>query len=137
MPLSIQQLRDKIDAKIYNNPDTKVRGDVMNEILDDILDIITITETQAVTGTAIKFDGPKIYNTYAAPATANLTNDLTDARVGVVQKVYFQPSVAPTFPANWKLIGEGYIILNAVNILMVEYCDANRIEYSVIFQQNI
>lgn len=108
----------------------------MNEILDDILDIISITETQQVTGTIINFSGPKIYNTFAAPAVDNPTTDLTDARIGIVQKFYFQPSQTPVLPANWKLIGEGYFVLNKVNILTVEFCDDDRIEFSILFEQD-
>jgi ABC-type xylose transport system permease subunit len=85
--------------------------------------------TVAATGVVIGFANPQIYNTASVPATGNFTNNLTGARIGIVQKIYHNHSIAPTTPANWVLIGEGFYIPGTLNIIYAEWCDNTRVEY--------
>jgi hypothetical protein len=83
------------------------------------------------TGTSISFDKIATYNSPALPATGNITNDLTGARIGVVQKIYHNNSVAPTFPAGWVKI-EGDYVISIENIIFAEWISGTRVEYWVV-----
>jgi hypothetical protein len=85
----------------------------------------------ATTGSEILFVTPQIYNSPSSPSTANLTNDLTGARIGVIQKIYHNHSVAPTVPGGWVLIGGSYVI-SELNIIYAEWVSGSRVEYWVI-----
>jgi hypothetical protein len=82
----------------------------------------------ATTGSEILFVTPQIYNSPASPSTANITNDLTGARIGVIQKIYHNHSVAPTVPGGWVLIGGEYK-LSELNIIYAEWVGSSRVEY--------
>jgi hypothetical protein len=83
------------------------------------------------TGTSISFDKIAVYNSSSSPATGNITNDLTGARIGVVQKIYHNNSVAPTFPAGWVKI-EGDYVISIENIIFAEWISGTRVEYWVV-----
>jgi len=85
----------------------------------------------ATTGSEILFVTPQIYNSPASPSTANITNDLTGARIGVIQKIYHNHSVAPTVPGGWVLIGGTYTV-SVLNIIYAEWVSGSRVEYWVI-----
>jgi hypothetical protein len=85
----------------------------------------------ATTGSEILFVTPQIYNSPSSPSTANLTNDLTGARIGVIQKIYHNHSVAPTVPGGWVLIGGTYTV-SVLNIIYAEFVSGSRVEYWVI-----
>jgi hypothetical protein len=93
----------------------------------DALDLKSNT-TVATTGVDIFFVTPQIYNTSSSPATANITNDLTGANLGVIQKIYHNHSVAPTVPAGWILIGGEYVV-SELNIIYAEWVGSSRVEY--------
>jgi hypothetical protein len=85
----------------------------------------------ATTGSEILFVTPQIYNSPASPSTANITNDLTGARIGVIQKIYHNHSVAPTVPGGWVLIGGTYTV-SVLNIIYAEWVSGSRVEYWVV-----
>ena len=85
----------------------------------------------ATTGSEILFVTPQIYNSPSSPSTANITNDLTGARIGVIQKIYHNHSVAPTVPGGWVLIGGSYVI-SELNIIYAEWVSGSRVEYWII-----
>jgi hypothetical protein len=85
----------------------------------------------ATTGSEILFVTPQIYNSPASPSTANITNDLTGARIGVIQKIYHNHSVAPTVPGGWVLIGGTYTV-SVLNIIYAEWVGSSRVEYWII-----
>lgn len=85
----------------------------------------------ATTGTVISFETEKIYALPSAPANTNVTNDLTGAKIGVVQKIYHNNSTTPTFPAGWVCIGGTYTI-SVLNIIYAEWVEASRVEYWII-----
>lgn len=83
------------------------------------------------TGTTITFTAPLIYNSPASPATGNITNTLTDAIIGIVQKIYHQNGTAPTFPAGWVLL-RGTYNTSALNIIYAEWVSGTRVEYWIV-----
>ena len=90
--------------------------------------------TVATTGVDIFFVTPQIYNTSSSPATASITNDLTGANLGVIQKIYHNHSVAPTVPGGWVLIGGEYVVSD-LNIIYAEWCGSSRVEYWIAQEQ--
>jgi hypothetical protein len=87
------------------------------------------------TGLTIHFSGRTIFNLPDSPASGNISGNTTNAKFGMVQKIYHQSSVEPTFPTTWKLVGEGVYFTNILNMIYVEYITNNRIEYWVIQDQ--
>ena len=80
----------------------------------------------------IAFTSSRIYNTFGAPSTSNLTDNLTSAVYGIVQKIYSQKSPEPTYPAGWVNIGTGAYSLSAVNIIYAEWSGGTRVEYWIV-----
>ena len=85
--------------------------------------------TTSSTGSVIVFNAPVIWNTPASPSASNLTDDLTGAKIGYVQKIYHNKSVAPTVPAGWVLIGTGTYTISTLNIIFAEWVSGTRVEY--------
>lgn len=92
-------------------------------------------EATGVTGTNISFEARKVYNSPASPATGNITNDLTGAKIGIVQKIYHNSGTAPTFPAGWVLLGDGIYFTSQLNIIYAEWVTGTRVEYWIIQEQ--
>lgn len=117
-------------------------GNVFTNVSAAIVSIPTVPGTSAPslvvtesTGTVIKFDNQTIYNTSTAPATGNITDDLTSARLGVVQKIYHNHTVAPTVPGTWKLLGADVYTTSVLNIIYAEWCGGTRVEYWITKEQ--
>jgi hypothetical protein len=87
--------------------------------------------TGAVTGsgTVISFVSTTVYNEWDAPATGSLTNNLTGAQIGVVQKIYHNHSIAPSTPAGWVLVSGGVYVPGTLNIIYAEWVKGTRVEY--------
>jgi hypothetical protein len=85
--------------------------------------------TTATTGSVISFATPQIYNTFSSPSTANITDDLTGAKIGFVQKIYSNKAVAPTVPAGWVLMGTGTYTTSTLNVIFAEWVSGTRVEY--------
>lgn len=85
----------------------------------------------AATGSEVSFSAPKIYNSFGAPSSANITNNLTGAKIGIVQKFYSNKSIAPTYPMGWVNIG-GVYTPGVVNIIYAEWCEGSRVEFWII-----
>jgi hypothetical protein len=82
----------------------------------------------ATTGAVISFATPQIYNTFTSPTASNITDILGTAKVGVVQKIYSNKSVEPTYPAGWKKMSGTYTV-SVANIIYCEWCEGSRVEY--------
>lgn len=94
---------------------------------------IEISTTTAETGTLITFESAKIYNSPISPATGDITDDLTGAKIGIVQKIYHKSGTEPTYPAGWVLIGTGtYVTGTILNIIFAEWISETRVEYWII-----
>jgi hypothetical protein len=82
----------------------------------------------ATTGAVISFATPQIYNTFTSPTASNITDSLGTAKVGIVQKIYSNKSVEPTYPAGWKKMSGTYTV-SVANIIYCEWCEGSRVEY--------
>lgn len=97
-------------------------------LVEDLRENFVYAATQA-TGTVIDFRAAKVFNQWDSPATGNITDDLTDARMGVVQKIYHNHIIAPSTPAGWVLVGEGFYVPGTLNIINAEWVSGTRVEY--------
>lgn len=83
-------------------------------------------------GVVIAFTSSLIYNSPSSPATASITDNLTGAKIGIIQKIYHNHSVAPSVPAGWvKLSSISYLTSN-LNIIYAEWVSGTRVEYWII-----
>ena len=79
----------------------------------------------------ITFDVPKVYNSFSSPSSSNISQSLTGARIGVVQKFYSNKATEPTYPAGWVKLSGTYT--NSVtNIIYAEWCEGSRVEYWIV-----
>lgn len=85
----------------------------------------------AATGTLITFTAQKVFGSFTTPETANIDNDLTGAKSGIVQKIYHNNSVAPTLPAGWVKLGSGSYVTGSLNVIFCEWVGGTRVEYWV------
>jgi len=118
-----------------SNDDLNKRSSQANALapvytIDDIES--AIIPATATTGTVISFSKTEIYNTSSAPGTGNITNDLTGAQLGIVQKIYHNDGSSPTVPAGWVLIGSGTYTTSSLNIIFAEWCGGTRVEYWIV-----
>lgn len=79
----------------------------------------------------IGFDWNYIYGSASSPLTGALSITNTNARLGYIQKIYHDDSTAPSFPASFKVQGEGEYLENAsaeglVNTIFVEWSSSTR-----------
>jgi hypothetical protein len=83
----------------------------------------------ATTGSVISFIVPQVYNSVASPSTSNITDSLTSAKIGLVQKIYHNHTVAPTFPAGWVKMGTATYTTSTLNVIFAEWVSSTRVEY--------
>jgi len=85
----------------------------------------------ATTGAVISFAVPQVYNSVASPTASNITDNLTGAKIGIVQKIYSNKATEPTYPAGWVKLSGTYT--NSVtNIIYCEWCEGSRVEYWIV-----
>jgi hypothetical protein len=84
------------------------------------------------TGVVVDFTSLKIYNSPSSPATENITDDLSGANLGFVQKLYHNNSVAPTVPDGWVKLGTGTYTISTLNIIFAEWVSGTRVEYWIV-----
>ena len=85
--------------------------------------------TTATTGAVISFVVPQVYNSVASPSSSNITDSLTSAKIGLVQKIYHNHTVAPTFPAGWVKMGTATYTTSTLNVIFAEWVSSTRVEY--------
>ena len=73
------------------------------------------------TGQELVFDRPRVYGTRTTPVTGALTEDLEDARLGVIHKVYHTGATDIAVPESWILMGDAVYIPDELNVLYAEY----------------
>ncbi len=95
----------------------------------DAADVGADAITTATTGAVISFATPQIYNSIASPSASNITDNLTGARIGVVQKIYHNAGTTPTFPAGWVRRGTGTYVTSTLNIIYAEWSVGTTVEY--------
>jgi hypothetical protein len=87
------------------------------------------------TTTTIDFTGQTIYYNAASPATGNITNNLTNAKLGVIQKIYHNDVSEPAYPAGWVLLGDAIYFTSTLNIIYAEWAGGSRVEYWYVQEQ--
>lgn len=118
-----------------------------NDLLDIDKEISpSVYETQKIKGNKIKFRRKQttgvsvvfseefIYNTASSPATGNVSFDQTNSRLGVIQKMYHNDTVAPTFSGvtDIQKITTNPYVPNVLNIFLFEWTEDNRVEYHIM-----
>jgi hypothetical protein len=87
------------------------------------------------TTTTINFTGQTIYYNSTSPATGNITNNLTSANLGLIQKIYHNDTSEPTYPAGWVLMGDAIYFTSTLNIIYAEWAGGTRVEYWYVQEQ--
>ena len=123
-------VQNQLNAKVnLNTLITPASGNKVSVDAKGLVLTITDEYATATTGSAISFSIPKVWNTFSSPSTANLTDDLTGAKIGAIQKIYHNKATAPTVPAGWVLIGTGTYTTSTLNIIFAEWVSSTRVEY--------
>lgn len=85
-----------------------------------------------LTGSVLSFTQDAFYGTVAAPATGNITGDVTSAILGGTVMVIHNSDTAPTFDDKFKkLSGSGVYLINGVNYIFCIYVSDTQINYSI------
>ena len=84
------------------------------------------------TGVVIAFTSSLIYNSPSSAATASITDNLTGAKIGIIQKIYHNHSVAPSVPAGWVKLGLANYTTSTLNIIYAEWITGTRVEYWIV-----
>lgn len=95
----------------------------------DAADVGADAITTAATGAVISFATRQVYNSIASPSSSNLTDNLTGAQIGIVQKIYHNAGTAPTVPAGWVKRGTGSYVTSTLNIIYAEWSVGTTVEY--------
>jgi len=132
-----------------SNTVTKGYWDIINDDTSTDLiigkngtDLITISDATATfsqrvigagsttdTGANISFTEATIYGNATTALTGAITNNLTDAKLGIVQKIYHNDVSEPTFPAGWVKMGTTPYAGSVLNIIYAEWAEGTRVEY--------
>lgn len=80
----------------------------------------------------VYFSNTQIYGTATSPLTGNITGNLLGAQLGVVQKIYHNDGVAPTFPVGWVQLGTTTYTTSTLNIIYAEWAGGTRVEYWIV-----
>ena len=92
-------------------------------------------EATTATTTTINFTGQTIYYNAGSPATGNITQDLTGAKLGLIQKIYHNDATEPTYPGMWVLMGDAIYFTSQLNIIYAEWAGGSRVEYWYVQEQ--
>jgi len=87
------------------------------------------------TTTTINFTGQTIYYNSTSPATGNITQNLSSASLGLIQKIYHNDTVEPTYPVGWVLMGDAIYFTSRLNIIYAEWAGGSRVEYWYVQEQ--
>jgi hypothetical protein len=91
-----------------------------------------LPQTKSENTSIIHFSSDTIFGSFSSPLSSNLTNDLTNAKLGVVQKIYHNSGTAPSVPAGWVLIGSTTYQTSTLNIIYAEWSESTRVEYWIV-----
>jgi len=80
----------------------------------------------------IAFTNSTIYNSSTSPGTSSITENLTGAKIGIVQKIYHQWTTAPSFPVNWTKLGTGVYSTASMNRIYAEWVGGTSSEYWIV-----
>lgn len=122
-----------LTSNIPTVDDTPTDGSSNAVSSNGVFDALTLKQDFATDSFAstITFDVPKVYNSFSSPSSSNISQSLTGARIGVVQKFYSNKATEPTYPAGWVKLSGTYT--NSVtNIIYAEWCEGSRVEYWIV-----
>jgi hypothetical protein len=94
-----------------------------------------VPEATTATTTTINFTGQTIYYNATTPGTGNITQNLTGAKLGLIQKIYHNDVAEPTYPAGWVLMGDAIYFTSVLNIIYAEWAGGSRVEYWYVQEQ--
>ncbi len=94
-----------------------------------------VPEATTATTTTINFTGQTIYYNATTPGTGNISQNLTGAKLGLIQKIYHNDVAEPTYPAGWVLIGDTIYFTSTLNIIYAEWATGSRVEYWYVQEQ--
>lgn len=94
--------------------------------------LVAFSAAVDVTGVAIQFDSPKIYNAPpATPGIGNVTLNATGLVKGMVQILYHNDASEPSWPSEFVRLRGDYVP-SALNVIYMNAISATRIEYVVL-----
>lgn len=134
---SVQAVSDQLDYKVDKVVGSRLITSAESTLLGNTSgtntgdqDLSTYQPyTTATTGSVISFVVPQVYNSVASPSSSNITDSLTNAKIGVVQKIYHNHTIAPTFPAGWVKMGTSTYTTSTLNVIFAEWVSSTRVEY--------
>jgi hypothetical protein len=88
-----------------------------------------VPSSTTATTTTINFTGQTIYYDAVTPGTGNISEDLSNAKLGLIQKIYHMDVSEPTYPAGWVLLGDAIYFTSTLNIIYAEWAGGSRVEY--------
>jgi hypothetical protein len=95
-----------------------------------------VSEATSATTTTVSFTGQTIYYDAGSPTSGTtIGEDLTGAKLGVIQKIYSNASSEPSYPAGWVLMGDGIYFTSILNIIYAEWAGGSRVEYWYVQEQ--
>lgn len=112
---------------ISGTTNVTVTADTFKYNTYDVTSYNTVEDNTA--NPTIIFSTPKIYvGAGGSNLSGTISSSFTNAKVGIVQKIYHNAGSEPTWPATWVLIGGDYSP-GETNIIYVEYVRSGRAEY--------
>jgi hypothetical protein len=94
-----------------------------------------VPSSTTATTTTINFTGQTIYYDAVTPGTGNISEDLSNAKLGLIQKIYHNDVAEPTYPAGWVLMGDAIYFTSTLNIIYSEWAGGSRVEYWYVQEQ--
>jgi hypothetical protein len=131
-PIDIRVTGGTINGNLTITGNTSVQGLTATTISGGtyVGDGSRLSIANSSTGTTITFTAGTIYNSPTSAATGNISADTTNSKIGIVQKIYHNDSVSPTFnPSGWVKLGIGSYTTSTLNIIYAEWVSGSRIEY--------
>lgn len=123
--------RSLVDKEYVDGLSPNISSDINNQIILGS-DGYIWTGSFNTTGITISFTNSQIYNSPSSPGTSSITEDLTGAKIGIVQKIYHQWTTAPTIPVNWTKLGSGNYDTSSLNRIYVEWVGGTASEYWIV-----
>jgi len=93
------------------------------------------TDVTTAATTTIDFSGLTYHYDSVTPATGNITENLTGAKLGLIQKIYHNDVSEPTYPSGWVLMGDAIYFTSTLNIIYAEWAGGTRVEYWYVQEQ--
>ena len=93
------------------------------------------TDVTTAATTTIDFSGLTYHYDSVTPATGNITENLTGAKLGLIQKIYHNDVSEPTYPSGWVLMGDAIYFTSTLNIIYAEWAGGSRVEYWYVQEQ--